>query len=50
MIIRFPLAVVYGLIIGWLVRNMSNGSAIFAGAIIGLAIYSINSDLTSAAR
>jgi uncharacterized membrane protein YagU involved in acid resistance len=42
MMIHFPLSIVYGLIVGWLVHRMSSTSALLIGGIFGLAIYFIN--------
>jgi hypothetical protein len=42
MMIHFPLSIVYGLIVGWIVHRMSSTSAVLIGAIFGVAIYFIN--------
>ncbi len=36
MMIHFPLSVVYGLVIGWMVHRMDMGMAVLAGAAFGL--------------
>ena len=43
MLIHFPLAVVYGLILGWAVRRLDMAAAVLAGAAFGLvAVYLLN--------
>ncbi len=42
MLIHFPLALVYGLVIGWIVHRLRTGLASVAGIVIGFAIYLIN--------
>lgn len=42
MLIHFPLAVVYGLILGWMVHRVDTGIALLIGAAFGLALYLIN--------
>lgn len=42
MMIHFPLSILYGIVIGWIVQRMSRTGALLAGAAIGLAIYLIN--------
>jgi uncharacterized membrane protein YagU involved in acid resistance len=42
MMIHFPLSIIYGLIVGWIVHRMSSTSALVIGGIFGLAIYFIN--------
>ena len=42
MMINFPLAVVYGLLLGWIVHRVGAGVALLIGVIFGLAIYPIN--------
>ncbi len=42
MLIHFPLAVVYGLILGWIVHRVGTGIALLIGAVFGLVIYLIN--------
>lgn len=42
MAVHFPLSIVYGIVIGWIVRSMTAGRAALIGALIGLAIYLIN--------
>lgn len=42
MMIQFPLSIVYGIVIGQIVKSMTPGHAVIAGALIGLVIYLIN--------
>lgn len=42
MMVHFPLSIVYGIIIAWIVRSLPTGRAILVGAVIGVAIYLIN--------
>jgi uncharacterized membrane protein YagU involved in acid resistance len=42
MMIHFPLAIVYGFAVGWIVQRMSQGQAALTGAVIGLVIYVVN--------
>jgi hypothetical protein len=43
MVIHFPLAIVYGLILGWAVHRLEMGAALLAGAAFGLvAVYAVN--------
>lgn len=42
MLIHFPLALAYGLAIGWIVHQLRPGLASIAGLVIGFAIYLIN--------
>ncbi len=43
MMIHFPVSVVYGLVIGWMVHRMDMGMAVLAGAAFGLiAVYFVN--------
>jgi hypothetical protein len=42
MLIHFPLAVVYGLLIGWIVHRLTSPLALVAGLVIGFVIYLIN--------
>lgn len=43
MMIHFMLSVVYGLILGWIVRGMGMGAALLTGAVFGLvAVYLVN--------
>jgi hypothetical protein len=42
MMVHFPLAVVYGLVLGWIVHRLATGMALLVGAVFGLAIYLIN--------
>jgi len=42
MLIHFPLALVYGLVIGWVVHRFSPSLALVTGLVIGFAIYLIN--------
>ena len=42
MIVHFALSIIYGFILGWLIRKMSMGRAIGAGVVFGLVIYFIN--------
>jgi hypothetical protein len=42
MMIHFPLSIVYGLLLGWIVHRLSGINAFSAGGIFGLAIYFIN--------
>jgi uncharacterized membrane protein YagU involved in acid resistance len=42
MMIHFVLSIIYGVIFGWIVHNMSKGTAILTGAGLGLLIYLIN--------
>lgn len=45
MMIHFPLAIVYGLLIGWAVTRVTParlGGTLVLGAVIGLAIYLVN--------
>jgi len=40
--VHFPLAVVYGLLLGWIVHRVGAGVALLIGVAFGLAIYLIN--------
>jgi hypothetical protein len=42
MMIHFPLSIIYGLMVGWIVHRMSSTSALVIGGVFGLAIYFIN--------
>ena len=42
MMIHFPLAIVYGLVLGWIVHRLGAGFALLIGVAFGLAIYLIN--------
>lgn len=42
MMIHFPLSIVFGLILGWLVHHLKGVSALAIGGIFGLAAYFIN--------
>ncbi len=42
MLIHFPLAVVYGLILGWIVHRVGTGITLLIGAAFGLVVYLIN--------
>lgn len=42
MMIHFPLSVIYGLVVGWIVHRLGSTSVLLIGAIFGLAIYFIN--------
>jgi uncharacterized membrane protein YagU involved in acid resistance len=42
MMIHFPLSIVYGLIVGWIVHRIGGTSAVLIGGVFGLAIYFIN--------
>lgn len=42
MLIHFPLAVVYGLILGWMVHRVDTAIALLIGAVFGFALYLIN--------
>lgn len=42
MMIHFPLAIVQGLIFGWIVHRMGSTSALLIGAVFGLAVYFVD--------
>lgn len=43
MMIHFPLAILYGLILGWVVHRLDTTTAVLAGAVFGLvAVYLVN--------
>lgn len=42
MILHFMMSIIYAIIIGWLCKDLSVGTSIFLGAVIGLIIYLIN--------
>jgi hypothetical protein len=42
MMIHFPLSIVYGLVIGWIVHRLTGKYVTLIGAVFGLAIYFIN--------
>lgn len=42
MMIHIPLAIVYGLAIGWIVHRFETGIALAVGGVIGLVIYLVN--------
>lgn len=42
MVIHFPLSVVYGLIVGWLVHRFNWAGGLLIGAAFGIAVYILN--------
>jgi uncharacterized membrane protein YagU involved in acid resistance len=43
MMVHFPLSIIYGLILGWVVHSMGSGMATLTGAVFGLvAVYLVN--------
>jgi hypothetical protein len=42
MMIHFPLSIVYGLILGWIVHRLAGAKVALIGAVFGLTIYFIN--------
>lgn len=49
MVVHFMLAIVYGLIAGWIVHRLNGVSALLIGAVFGLALYVINFHLIAPA-
>lgn len=42
MLVHFLLSVIYAIILAWIIRRLSTGTAILAGAAFGLTLYLIN--------
>ena len=42
MILHFMLSIIFAIIIGWLCKNLSVGTSVLVGAVIGLILYFIN--------
>lgn len=42
MMIHFPLSIIYGLLLGWIVHRLSGINALSVGVFFGLAIYLLN--------
>lgn len=42
MMVHFPLSIVYGLVVGYIVHRLSSTSVLLIGSVFGLAIYFIN--------
>jgi uncharacterized membrane protein YagU involved in acid resistance len=42
MAIHFPLSIIYGLGLGWIVHRLRSTSVLLIGAVFGLAIYLVN--------
>ncbi len=41
-LVHFALAIVYGLMLAWLIARLRSGASLFAGAAFGLCVYAVN--------
>jgi hypothetical protein len=49
MAIHFPLSIIYGVVVGWIVHRLRSTSVLLIGTVFGLAIYFVNFHLIAPA-